>query len=178
MGKVFLFFIMVNFFLLISCGREEFMSTSDLARQYYKAIIGIELLSDRCSKNHKSRDRDHMCAVYFEDGPNPIYNQTEQGLLCVFFFKSNPILLTPWGEWALERRDIVREFCKKKFLSLLEAKMSDRYSFNSAIVGNIGPVYEISKIDDFILPVPILSQSDSKLSYDEVIAVWEALKQQ
>ncbi len=180
MGKVFSFFIVFHlFFLTIVAGKDEFRRATEQACIHYKAIVAIEALWTQVSTARKRRSQDLSLYPYFEDGPNSYYNQTEQGLYCAFVYQlRNPVLLTPWGQLVLERKDVVRTLEKPvKFLQGLCASICPEYSFGSGdLVGLLGPTYKISKVSDITLPELKLAQPKDMFSYEEVVAAWKEVK--
>lgn len=179
MGKVFLFFLVFHvFFLTIFAGRDAFKHATEQACTHYKAIVAIEALLSQVSTARTRNSQDPLLAVYFEEGPNPLYDQTEQGLYCAFVYQlRNPVLLTPWGQLELERKEVVRTLQKPvKFLQLLGGKPCPKDSFAPS-GGLSGLIYKICQVGNITLPEPKLAQKEDTFSFEEVVAAWKEVKE-
>ena len=180
MKQIFSFFIIFNFFFLtVTSTKDELKSVTKLACKHYKAIIAIEALLSSLSKGEARNSETSMLPVYFENGPNPYYNQTEQGLYCTFEECLQPsYLLTPWGEISLKRKDFIRtriDYCM--FLKRLKATFCSELSFSRNLIFLEGPIAKINQVENMILPEPKIAYKKDFFTYEESVKAWKKIGQ-
>lgn len=84
-------------------------------------------------------------------GVNPYYSQTESGLFLELYYGQPGSIWTPWGKWGCwgggsgNWREIMPEILERLGAQVFQEK-------KVVSMGEIGPIYAITKINDLVLP--------------------------
>ncbi len=112
-----------------------------------------------------------------KDNPNPFLNQTAYGLYLELYYGTPYSLWTPWGEWNFAGPgsdswenilpSIIRRFA---------ARLHHPLILNET--GEYGPVYELRKVENKMLPRPLELDKSIYASYEEAKNAWEEMTRQ
>ena len=110
------------------------------------------------------------------DDPNPFYSQTESGLFLEEYYGMPNVLWTPWGKLHIgESGHSFGNGWEKIMTQLLPRLGASVYkSLERTSMGEFGPVYALTKIDDLELPPPIARTRDEYWNYSDACAAWAA----
>jgi hypothetical protein len=112
-----------------------------------------------------------------DEGVNPFYNQTETGLFLEMYYGIPGKIWTPWGCWGCWGSGTGWDKkMTEAFLERLGATMyqQERY-VEGACGGVIGPVYAVHRVDDMLLPDPVVRNRKKYLSYEQAKEEWGRL---
>ncbi len=136
--------------------------TGDEKLLLMRYIKRIAALYDECTGD----DLQDISDFHREDGPNPIFGRTLNGLFLEFYYGGPYRLWTPWGAWLFaaaptEETDI------QAFMGRLTVWMhipGNNYSDGSPI----SPVYGIQVVEDQILPTAVCVADEDRSYYTTV----------
>ena len=109
---------------------------------------------------------------------NPYYSQTTGGLFLELLYGIPGKIWTPWGYWGCWGSGAgtyeTLDRAMKGFLAAIgEVRLyqAERNTFS----GTVGPIYQILRVGDVVLPEPVARESNSYMEYDEAKKQWELL---
>ena len=144
--------------------------------QLFSAVMKIRgALFDEVRKG----DPKHLIDIRrTDDGINPCYHQTEQGLFLEYHYDEPNKIWTPWGYFQMIgfsccRGDapwepIIAKYLERLGVTLYLPKTNEKW-------GQRGPVYAIHRLDDIVLPEPIVREKQNFWSYEKVMRAWKSM---
>lgn len=114
------------------------------------------------------------------DDVNPYYDQTERGLFLEYYYGHPHKLWTPWGSLSFTASvgyssDAPWEAILSEYLQRLGAEVY--LPEVNTRMGTYGPVYQIHKVDEVVLPTPIRRPtSQDFIPYKTVEETWARMK--
>lgn len=114
------------------------------------------------------------CEDRREEGVNPFYGQTKQGLFLEIYYSGPGHIWTPWGKWNCFGSGTGWE--KERMARLLERLGATLYK--EKVIDNMGehgPIYAIHKVEGVALPMPEARDENSYLAYKVCEKDWKQL---
>ncbi|PID52236.1 MAG: hypothetical protein CR972_03055 [Candidatus Moraniibacteriota bacterium] len=110
-----------------------------------------------------------------DESVNPFYNQIKQGVFLEMYYSQPGKIWTPWGCWNCwgsgsgSWNEKLPEIFERLGVTVFKEKITNE-------MGVFGPVYSIHKIDDQVLPEPIIKTSSKEyISFGKSCEIWEDL---
>jgi hypothetical protein len=121
----------------------------------------------------------NLDSLWMEDrrnqGPNPFYNQTKQGIFLEMYYGLPSSLWTPWGKWSIGGSGCGNfNEVNEKIFERLGAQLHIRQQDTN--MGTYGPVYRLTKVDDIELPVAEVEHHSKFAEYEEVKIAWKNME--
>ena len=115
---------------------------------------------------------------HFQDGPNPFYNQMDEGLILEEYYGIPSKIYTNLGEWNITGsgassnngwKEIIQILKENLGLKLLKNGYQSNFGYN-------GPWWVITKINGKKLPVARKKHKNFYIEYKECKKIWENFK--
>ena len=121
----------------------------------------------------------HICNEgHFQDGPNPFYNQMEEGLILEEYYGMPSRIYTKIGVWTITGSGSSSNNGWKEIIEILKKDLGlkmlkEGYQSNS---GYNGPWWEITELNKEKLPLAKKQQHASYIDYNECKNIWNEFK--
>jgi hypothetical protein len=112
-----------------------------------------------------------------DQGVNPYYNQTIDGLFIEQYYGIPGSIWTPWGKWGCwgsgtSRLDLMEDFLHRV------GEAVEAIPVVNTRDGTLGPVFAVVRVGDIVLPKPELRDRGSLIKYEEAKRLWAEVDQQ
>ena len=119
-----------------------------------------------------------LSTAHFKDGPNPFFNQMEQGFMLEEYYGSPYYLYTSIGQWTITGSSSSTNNDWKKIIDILKNDLGlELYQDGiQSKMGYYGPLWIITKFNQTQLPIAQRKSRNNYIEYEESKDIWQNFK--